>query len=67
MALEQSVKVDCMKTTFRVSCLALLLLCAGLLTGCKTPETSENEASRPWNAPRNWETGLPGFNNYDRR
>jgi hypothetical protein len=42
----------------------LFALLAGLaVSGCKTPETSENEASRPWNAPRQWETGLPGFQN----
>jgi len=46
--------------------LAALLL-ASVLAGCKSPEASENEASRPWNAPRQWETGLPGFNNYERR
>ena len=41
---------------------ALLLLLAGWAgNGCKTPETSENESSRPWNAPRQWGTGLPGF------
>ena len=45
----------------------LLLPLLGLFAGCKSPETAENEASRPWNAPRQWETGLPGFNQYDRR
>jgi len=46
--------------------ISLSLTC--LLSGCKSPESAENEASRPWNAPRQWETGLPGFNNYyDRR
>jgi len=54
------------------NCRALILVLAGLLlagvlAGCKSPESSENEASRPWNAPRQWETGLPGFNQYDRR
>lgn len=53
-----------MKLALRtISLLALLLLLVLGGTGCKTPESSENEASRPWNAPRQWETGLPGFSN----
>ena len=39
----------------------LLLAASWGGSGCKTPETSDNETSRPWNAPRQWETGLPGF------
>lgn len=41
--------------------LALLVASLGLLVcgGCKTTDESENEATRPWNAPKNWETGLP--------
>jgi hypothetical protein len=46
-----------------VVCLLFALLAAWVLTGCKTTEDSDNEASRPWNAPRSWETGLPGFQN----
>jgi hypothetical protein len=46
--------------------LLLALLASFGAAGCKTSESSENEASRPWNAPRSWETGLPGFNQYDR-
>jgi len=44
--------------------LALLLLpvvaASGLfLTGCASTEDAENVSERPWNAPRNWEGGLP--------
>lgn len=41
--------------------LLLVLLVAGLstfLSGCATNEDSELSA-RPWNAPKNWENGLP--------
>jgi hypothetical protein len=36
----------------------LLAVCASLggLTGCST---TDELSARPWNAPRNWETGLP--------
>jgi hypothetical protein len=47
----------------RLSCLWFVLLAGWVLAGCTTPETAENETSRPWNAPRSWETGLPGFQN----
>jgi hypothetical protein len=40
--------------------LALLLATGFGLTGCKTSEDPANDASRPWNAPKSWETGLPG-------
>ena len=48
--------------------LALFSLLAGglVMTGCSTPETAENESERPWNAPRSWEHGLPGFMNEGR-
>jgi hypothetical protein len=46
-----------------IVCVLFALLAGWAVSGCKTPETSENEASRPWNAPRQWETGLPGFQN----
>jgi len=41
--------------------LGLLLLAAAVLqlTGCATPDT-DNASARPWNAPKNWEGGLPG-------
>ncbi len=42
----------------------LLLLTLGLLAlgaaGCATTE-SENTSTRPWNAPRGWEFGMPGM------
>ena len=40
----------------------LLLLLAVLAlgaAGCSTSEP-ENASARPWNAPRGWESGLPG-------
>jgi len=37
------------------ACLAGLTL---LLCGCATTET-ENLSERPWNAPKQWEHGLP--------
>jgi hypothetical protein len=43
--------------------LLFALFVAGVFAGCQTPETAENETTRPWNAPRSWETGLPGFQN----
>ena len=36
----------------------LLLLIGMVLGGCATTE-SENESVRPWNAPKDWENGLP--------
>jgi hypothetical protein len=39
--------------------LALALL-ALANAGCKSAE-SENVSSRPWNSPRGFDTGLPGF------
>ena len=40
--------------------LLLLLLALGIgAVGCSTTEP-ENASSRPWNAPRGWESGLPG-------
>jgi hypothetical protein len=42
--------------------LLLLLALAGVgLTGCATPEESDNVSTRPWNAPGNWEFGVPGM------
>jgi hypothetical protein len=50
---------------------AILLLLLSLtvvftFTGCASTDDTDNETSRPWNAPRSWETGLPGFQQ-DRR
>lgn len=36
----------------------LLALAALALGGCATSDT-DNLSSRPWNAPKSWENGLP--------
>jgi hypothetical protein len=49
-----------MKQFLRSTRAIWLLLLAGAvlsLTGCGTPESELS--SRPWNAPKNWENGLP--------
>jgi hypothetical protein len=39
---------------------AILVGLGSLLTGCGTVEgDARNAASRPWNAPKGWESGLP--------
>ncbi len=49
-----------MKVRLRFLLCLLLLAGAGLaFSGCATTETADNDASRPWNSPRGWETGLP--------
>jgi hypothetical protein len=47
----------------------MLLALAGLgLSGCKTNNEPENEASVPWNSPKSsWESGLPMGMGQDRR
>lgn len=48
------------------SLLAIAALVTGLLvTGCTSTET-DNASTRPWNAPKGWEGGVPGML-YDRR
>lgn len=47
-------------------CFALLVW-VGALGGCATSSDSANESARPWNAPRNWEHGLPTGGMYERR
>jgi hypothetical protein len=42
----------------RAISLLLLLVALASLCGCATTE-SDNASTRPWNAPKNWETGLP--------
>jgi hypothetical protein len=44
--------------------LLLVLVVAGV-TGCASHD-EEDVSARPWNAPRNWETGLPS-SMYERR
>jgi hypothetical protein len=39
--------------------LLLLALCALGASGCASTEP-ENASVRPWNAPKGWETGIPG-------
>jgi hypothetical protein len=39
--------------------LAAVLVCF-ILAGCASTDDSDNVSERPWNAPRNWESGLPG-------
>jgi hypothetical protein len=39
--------------------LVLAILSSFGLMGCKTTDDPSNEAVRPWNAPKTWETGLP--------
>ena len=49
-----------MKASLRlISGLVLLFLAGWLGSGCSTPESTDNSASRPWNSPRGWESGLP--------
>lgn len=50
----------------------LLLLFALVLgtvtfTGCRSLEEPDNKSSRPWNQPKPWEQGVPGFLQNDRR
>jgi hypothetical protein len=40
-----------------------LLLAAGgtmAVSGCKTTQEADNDASIPWNTPKSWEHSLPG-------
>jgi hypothetical protein len=49
-----------MKRLVRVCGLALLFIVVGLGWGCASSSVdSDNMAERPWNAPKNWEHGLP--------
>ncbi len=45
-------------SNIRVWLFLLLVTAAAALTGCATSD-SENASARPWNAPYNWENGLP--------
>jgi len=42
----------------RFACFLLLAASLLVLAGCASTEP-ENASSRPWNAPKGWETGLP--------
>lgn len=39
--------------------LALAVSLIVLIPGCSTPNDAENLSERPWNAPKNWEGGMP--------
>jgi hypothetical protein len=40
--------------------LALAALALSCISGCKTTEEDlSNSNERPWNTPKNWESGLP--------
>jgi len=39
--------------------LLLAVILVGFATGCATTSDSANLSERPWNAPKNWEHGLP--------
>jgi hypothetical protein len=51
-----------MKRLLSTARLLLLLVC-GLsilgFSGCATNDDGDNASVRPWNAPKNWEGGLP--------
>ncbi len=47
-----------MKLTLKGLFLLLALVSVGAGVGCASPD-AENRAERPWNAPQNWEFGLP--------
>lgn len=40
--------------------LVLAVTFVASLTGCASPD-ADNASVRPWNAPKNWETGLPSM------
>ena len=47
-----------MKSFLRLGWLLVIVSFLGAGLGCATTDT-ENMAERPWNAPQNWEHGLP--------
>lgn len=51
-----------MKRLFSTARLFLLLVCGIAVlgfSGCSTTDDADNASVRPWNAPKNWEGGLP--------
>ena len=42
--------------------LAMAVLLAAAGAGCSTTDEIDNTSSRPWNQPRGFDVGLPGFN-----
>ena len=52
-----------MKRFFSIAHLFLVLVCGLAILGfggCATSDEGDNASVRPWNAPKNWEGGLPG-------
>ena len=50
-----------MKSLLRKLFLTLGLALTALgMSGCASPEKSDNISERPWNAPQGWENGVPG-------
>jgi len=47
--------------------LAALVVGTFTFTGCQSMEEPGNNSSRPWNQPKPWEQGVPGFLQNDRR
>jgi len=47
-------------------CLLFVVLAGLMVSGCATSENVDNTASRPWNSPRGWESGLPSGMNEGR-
>ena len=43
----------------RIAAIAFMFAAALLQTGCASAEKDHNMSERPWNAPKNWEHGLP--------
>lgn len=56
-----------MKKWTRLILMSLLAAGGFASTGCKTTAEPGNESARPWNAPKGWEGGIPGFLYNDRR
>lgn len=44
-----------------------ILTLALVLIGCKSNNQPKNRSSRPWNSPKGWESGVPGFLQNERR
>jgi len=39
--------------------LLMMVVLSGFAAGCATTRDPDNLSERPWNAPKNWENGLP--------
>ena len=47
--------------------LVALVLGSFTFTGCQSVDEQKNTSHRPWNQPKPWEQGVPGFLQNDRR